>query len=209
MWELDHKEGWVLKNWFFLTVVLEKTLESPLCCRRSNHWILKEISPEYSLEWLMLKLKLQYHSSKASILQRSAFFMAQLSHPYMTTGYWYFSFQRNWVCGHKCLDERTNQRPVLKGKLQKSTTGKWCAGQRGWGNWNNLTWPCLSFRATLANPSLGKSCSPECCGLCYRCSFRLLSLTANGTQLPPFWCIASARQDLPWPEATSPLSSSK
>ena len=30
MWELDHKEGWVLKNWCFLTVVLEKTLESPL-----------------------------------------------------------------------------------------------------------------------------------------------------------------------------------
>ena len=30
MWELDHKEGWVLKNWCFWTVVLEKTLESPL-----------------------------------------------------------------------------------------------------------------------------------------------------------------------------------
>ena len=41
-------------------VVLEKTLESPLDCRRSNQSILKEISPEYSLEGLMLKLKLQY-----------------------------------------------------------------------------------------------------------------------------------------------------
>ena len=30
MWELDHKEGWVPKNWCFLTVVSEKTLESPL-----------------------------------------------------------------------------------------------------------------------------------------------------------------------------------
>ena len=30
MWELDHKEGWVLKNWCFLTVVLEKTLQTPL-----------------------------------------------------------------------------------------------------------------------------------------------------------------------------------
>ena len=30
MWELDHKEGWALKNWCFQTVVLEKTLESPL-----------------------------------------------------------------------------------------------------------------------------------------------------------------------------------
>jgi len=41
-------------------VVLEKTLESPLDSRRSNQSILKEISPEYSLEGLMLKVKLQY-----------------------------------------------------------------------------------------------------------------------------------------------------
>ena len=40
--------------------MLEKTLESPLDCRRSNQSILKEISPEYSLEGLMLKLKLKY-----------------------------------------------------------------------------------------------------------------------------------------------------
>ena len=52
MWELDYKESWAQKNWCFWTVVLEKTLESPLDC--------KEISPEYSLEELMLKLKLQY-----------------------------------------------------------------------------------------------------------------------------------------------------
>jgi len=41
-------------------VVLEKTLESPLTARRSNQSILKEINPEYSLDRLMLKLKLQY-----------------------------------------------------------------------------------------------------------------------------------------------------
>ena len=41
-------------------MVLEKTLESPLDKRRSNQSILKEISPAYSLEGLMLKLKLQY-----------------------------------------------------------------------------------------------------------------------------------------------------
>ena len=60
MWELDYKEGWALKNWCFWTVVLEKTLESPLDC--------KEIQPVHpkgdqswcSLEGLMLKLKLQY-----------------------------------------------------------------------------------------------------------------------------------------------------
>ena len=58
-WELDYKESWAPKRWCFWTVVLEKTLESPLNC--------KEIQPvhpkgwtEYSLEGLMLKLKLQY-----------------------------------------------------------------------------------------------------------------------------------------------------
>ena len=40
MWELDHKEGWMLKNWCFWTVVMEKTLESPLDC--------KEIQPVHS-----------------------------------------------------------------------------------------------------------------------------------------------------------------
>ena len=40
--------------------MLEKTLESPLDCNRSNQSILKEISPGCSLEGLMLKLKLQY-----------------------------------------------------------------------------------------------------------------------------------------------------
>ena len=48
------------KNSCFRTVVLEKILESPLDTRRSNQSILKEINPEYSLEGLMLKLKLQY-----------------------------------------------------------------------------------------------------------------------------------------------------
>ena len=60
MWKLDSEEGWVPKNWCFWTVVLEKTLESPLTARRSNQSIPKEISPGCSLEGMMLKLKLQY-----------------------------------------------------------------------------------------------------------------------------------------------------
>ena len=59
MWEVDYKESCVPKNWCFCTVVL-KTLENPLDCKRSNQSTLKEISPEYALEGLMLKLKLQY-----------------------------------------------------------------------------------------------------------------------------------------------------
>ena len=60
MWELDYKESWVPESWCFWTVMLEETLESPLDCKEINQSILKEMSPEYSLEGLMLKLKLQY-----------------------------------------------------------------------------------------------------------------------------------------------------
>ena len=59
MWDLDCEEGWALKNWCFWTVVLEKTLESPLDCKEIQPVHSKEISPEISLEGLILKLKLQ------------------------------------------------------------------------------------------------------------------------------------------------------
>ena len=60
MWELDHKESWVPKNWCFWILVLERRfLRVPWTARRSNQSILKEISFECSLEGLVLKLKLQ------------------------------------------------------------------------------------------------------------------------------------------------------
>ena len=61
MWELDYKESWALKNWCFWTVLLEKTLQSSLNARRSDHSILKEIRPEYSLEGWMLRLQYFAH----------------------------------------------------------------------------------------------------------------------------------------------------
>ena len=60
MWELDYKEDWAPKTWCFWTVVLQKTLESSWPARRSNSSILNEISPEYSSERRLLKLKFQY-----------------------------------------------------------------------------------------------------------------------------------------------------
>ena len=58
MWELDHKEGWA-PNWCFWTVVLEKTLESPLHCKEIQLVIPKGDQSGCSLEGLILKLKLQ------------------------------------------------------------------------------------------------------------------------------------------------------
>ena len=76
--------------------------ESALCIRWPKYWSFSfHISPSnehpgpisFRMDWLdllavqrTLKSLLQHHSSKASILQRSAFFTVQLSHPYMTTG---------------------------------------------------------------------------------------------------------------------------
>ena len=60
MWELDYKESRVLKNWCFWTVVLEKTLESPLDCKEVQPIHPKGYQPGCSLEGMMLKLKLQY-----------------------------------------------------------------------------------------------------------------------------------------------------
>ena len=60
MWELDHKEVQVLKNWCLWTVVLEKTPVSRLDYKEIKPVKSKEINPECSLEGLVLKLKLQY-----------------------------------------------------------------------------------------------------------------------------------------------------
>ena len=58
--KLNYKESWALKNWYFWTVVLVKTLESPLDCKEIQLVNPKEMNSEYSLEGMMLKLKLQY-----------------------------------------------------------------------------------------------------------------------------------------------------
>ena len=60
MWELDCEESWAPKNWCFWTVVLEKTLESPLDCNGLQLVHSKGDQSWCSLEGLMLKLKLQY-----------------------------------------------------------------------------------------------------------------------------------------------------
>ena len=54
------KESWVPKNWCFWSMVWRRLLRVPWITRRSSQSILKEISSEYSLEGLILKLKLQY-----------------------------------------------------------------------------------------------------------------------------------------------------
>ena len=49
MWELDYKESWVQKNWYFWTVVLEKTLESPLDCKE-----IQPVHPKGNQSWIFI-----------------------------------------------------------------------------------------------------------------------------------------------------------
>ena len=49
MWELDYKESWALKNWCFWTVVLEKTLESPLDCKE-----IQPVNSKGNQSWLFV-----------------------------------------------------------------------------------------------------------------------------------------------------------
>ena len=60
MWELDYRESWAPKNQCFELWCWRRLLKVPWIARRSTQSILKEISPDFSLEGLMLKLKLQY-----------------------------------------------------------------------------------------------------------------------------------------------------
>ena len=49
MWELDHKEGWAMKNWCFWTVVLKKTLESPL-----DYKVIQPVNPKGNQSWIFI-----------------------------------------------------------------------------------------------------------------------------------------------------------
>ena len=108
MWKLDCEESWAPKNWFFWTVVLERLLRIPWTARRSSQSILKEISPEYSLEGLMLKLKLQYFGH---LMWRVNSLEKTLMLGKIECG------RRRGQQGMRCLDGITNLMDMSLGKL--------------------------------------------------------------------------------------------
>ena len=160
MWEVDHKEGWALKNWYFKTVVLEKTLENPVDSKE-----IKPVHPKGNQSWiftegLMLKLNLQYFGHlmwRVDSLEKT-----------LMLGKIESQRTRGWQ-RMKWLDSITNSMDMSLNKFQEIVVnrGAWLAAVYGvtknWTWLSNWTTPMPSIGFSEIEVDTDKSSSQEDC----------------------------------------------
>ena len=109
--EMDHNEGWTLKNWCFCTVGWRWLFRVPWTARSSNQSVLKEINPGHSLERLMLMVKLQYigHLMQRANQLEMALILGMIE-----------GNQRKGWQRTRCFDGITNSMDMSLNKLRKA-----------------------------------------------------------------------------------------
>ena len=155
MWELDHKEGRVPKNWCFWIVLLEKTLESPLNWKQIKSVILKETKSEYSLEGLMLRLQLQYFSHlmwRANSLEKTLM-LGKIKHQRRKGQY-----RMRWLDNITNLMDMRNLQKIVKYREAWHTVVHRVAKSWTWlSNWITTTFPLWKWQLHMIQTKIIKN----------------------------------------------------
>ena len=132
MWELDHKQSWVWRIYAFELWYWRRFLRVPWTARRSNQSILKEISPEYSLGGLMLKLRYFGHLMGRIDSLEKTLMLSKTE----------YRRRREWQ-RMRCLDDITNLMGMSFSKLWEVWFAAVNGSTKSWtwvSNWTELYW---------------------------------------------------------------------
>jgi len=143
MWELDHKESWVPKNWCFWTVVLENTLESPLDCKEiqpvnpkgNQSWIFIGRTEAEASAWILWPPDVKNYSMGKTLMLGKIEGRRRRGH--IGWDGWMASLtQRTWVWANSGSLWRTGSPGVLLPWGRKKSDDDW-ASELNWGQYRN------------------------------------------------------------------------